>query len=61
MPLIVVPNSNGRLQVCGDYKVTINHCAEKKVYPSPTAKDLFAQIAGGKVFSKFCVTRSNLS
>ena len=23
-PLMIVPNANGRLQVCGDYKVMIN-------------------------------------
>ena len=51
-PLVVVPKTNGRLRVCGDYKVTINQCVEKKVYPLPTTEDLFAQIAGGQVFSK---------
>ena len=48
-PLVVVPKANGRLRGCGDYKVTINQCIEKKVYPLPTTEDLFAQIAGGTV------------
>ena len=39
-------------QVCGDYKVTINQCIEKKVYPLPTVEVFFTQIAGGQVFSK---------
>ena len=44
--------ANGRLRVYGDYKVTINQCVEKKVYPQLTVEDLFTQISGGQVFSK---------
>ena len=50
--LVVVPKTNGRLWVHVDYKVRINQSVEKKVYPLPTAEDLSAQLAGGKVFSK---------
>jgi len=56
-PLVVVPKANGRLRVCGDYKVMINQCVEKKVYPLPTT-DLFAQIAGGKFFSKLDMSQA---
>ena len=57
-PLVVVPKANGRLRVCGDYKVTINQCVEKKVYPLPTTEDLFAQIAGGQFFSKLDMSQA---
>ena len=57
-PLVVVPKANGRLRVCGDYKVTINQCVEKKVYPLPTTEDLFAQIAEGRVFSKLDMSQA---
>ena len=57
-PLVVVPKVNGRLRVCGDYKVTINQCVEKKVYPLPTTEDLFAQIAGGQFFSKLDMSQA---
>ena len=57
-PLVVVPKTNGRLRVCGDYKVTINQSVEKKVYPLPTAEDLFTQLAGGKVFSKLDMSQA---
>ena len=57
-PLVVVPKANGRLWVCGDYKVTINQCVEKKVYPLPTTEDVFAQLAGGKVFSKLDMSQA---
>ena len=35
-PLVIVPKSNGKLRVCGDFKVTINQCVETKTYPLPT-------------------------
>ena len=56
--LVVVPKTNGRLRVCGDYKVTINQYAEKKVYPLPTTEDLFAQIAGAQSFSKLDMSQA---
>jgi len=49
---VVVPKENGRLQVCGEYKVRLNQCVEKKSYLLPTVEDLFTQISGGQVFSK---------
>ena len=57
-PLVVVPKANGRLRVCGDYKVTINRCVEKKVYPLPTTEDLFAQTAEGRLFSKLDMSQA---
>ena len=39
-PLVVVPKSNGKIRVCGDYKVTVNRCVETKVYPLPTIEDI---------------------
>ena len=59
-PLVAIPKTNGRLRVCGNYKVTINQNIEKKVYPLPTAEDLFTKLAGGKVFpSLICLKRTN--
>ena len=47
-----VPKSEGGIRLCGDYKVTINPYIEVDPYPLPTAQDLFAAQAGGKVFTK---------
>ena len=55
---MVAHKTNGRLRVCGDYKVTINQSVEKKVYPLPTAEDLFAKLAGGKVFLKLDMSQA---
>ena len=39
-PLVIVPKRN-KLRVCGDFKVTINQCVEKKTYPLPTTDDIY--------------------
>ena len=35
-----------------DYKVTVNRDAKQDRYPLPCVEDLFATLAGGKLFSK---------
>ncbi|RXN30206.1 Retrovirus-related Pol poly from transposon opus [Labeo rohita] len=51
-PIVVVPKKDGSVRVCGDYKVTINCCIPPEQYPLPNTEDLFATLAGGKVFTK---------
>jgi len=54
----VVPKTNGKIRVCGDYKVTVNRCVETKVYPLPTVEDIFARLAGGRYFTKLDLTQA---
>ena len=49
MPVV---KCDGSIRVCGDYKLTINQAAQVDTYPLPLIEDLFASLAGGKVFSK---------
>ena len=51
-PVVLVPKKDGSLRVCGDYKTTVNQSADVDQYPLPNAEDLFATLAGGRVFSK---------
>ena len=51
-PIAAVPKTDGRVRICGDYKVTINPVLEVDHYPLPTPEDLFATVAGTKCFSK---------
>ena len=51
-PIVAVPKKDGKLRLCGDYKVTINPVLEVDQYPQPKSDDLFATPSGGKIFSK---------
>ena len=47
-----MPKGDGRIHLCGDYRVTINPFLEVNKYPLPKPNELFASLAGGKRFSK---------
>ncbi|XP_036845205.1 uncharacterized protein K02A2.6-like [Oncorhynchus mykiss] len=51
-PIVEVPKKDKTVRMCGDYKVTVNRCILPEEYPLTNAEDLFATLAGGKVFSK---------
>ena len=57
-PVVPVPKGDGRLRLCGDYKVTINPAIEVDQYPLPKPDDLFASLAGGKRFTKIDLTQA---
>lgn len=59
-PLVIVPKTNGKIRVCGDFKVTVNQCVETKSYPLPTTEDIFAHLAGGRVFTKLDLSQAYL-
>ena len=47
MPTVPVPK-DGKVRVCGDYKVTMNLSLDVDQYPLPKSDDLFVTLAGGK-------------
>ena len=51
-PIVAVPKQDGKLRICGDYKVTVNAALDIDQYPLPKPDDLFASLAGGKKFTK---------
>lgn len=51
-PIVVVPKPDGKLRLCGDYKVTINQAFEPDKYPLPRPEDLFTALTGGNKFTK---------
>lgn len=50
-PIVVVPKSDGSIRMCVDCKATINKFVKTEHYPLPVIDDIFASIAGHKVFS----------
>ena len=51
-PIVPVLKGDGRVRICGDYKVTVNRLAKLDKYPIPRIEELFASLAGGKAFTK---------
>ena len=57
-PIVPVPKRDGKVRVCGDFKVTINSALEVDKYPLPKPADLFATLAGGKKFTKLDLSQA---
>jgi len=57
-PIVTVPKGDGKLRICGDYKVTINPYLDIDQYPLPKPDDLFTSLAGGQKFSKIDLTQA---
>ena len=51
-PIVPVSKPDGSVRICGDYKTTVNRVAKRDPYPIPRIEDLFASLAGGKLFTK---------
>ena len=50
-PIVTVPKRDGKLRLCGDYKVTINPVLDVDQYPLPKPDNLFTSLSGGNKFS----------
>ena len=51
-PLVVVPKTDGKIRICGDYRLTVNRAAKVDQYPLPRVEELFSKLSGCQVFSK---------
>ena len=50
--IVPVLKADGKVRVCGDYKLTVNRVSHLEQYPIPTLDDLCEKLTGGKQFSK---------
>ena len=60
-PTVAVPNKDGRVRLCGDYKVTVNPVLSVDQYPLPRSTDLFATLTRGKYLSTLDLSHAKLS
>ena len=44
-PIVAVTKKDGKIRICGDYKVTVNQSLEVDQYPLPKPDELFASLA----------------
>ena len=59
-PIVVSVKKDGRLRICGDYKVTINQALDVDQYPLPKPEDLFATLSSGVTFTKLDLSQAYL-
>ena len=59
-PIVPVVKRDGNVRICGDYKVTINQAIKTESYPLPRVDELFANLSGGKYFSKLDLSNAYL-
>ena len=50
--VVPVPKPNGKIRLCGNYKLTVNPALEADQYLITKPEDLFTALTGGKKFSK---------
>ena len=56
--VVPVLKPDGKIRLCGDYKLTVNRAARLDTYPIPTLDDLFSRLSGGSVFSKLDMSQA---
>ena len=45
-----IMKTDGSVQLCGDYKVTVNKVSRLDAYPFPKIEEVHNKLAGGKTF-----------
>ena len=51
-PIVPVVKANGKIRLCGDYKLTLNQQLIVDEHPLPTSDELLNGLAGGEKFTK---------
>ena len=59
-PIVLVPKADGKVRICGDYKVTVNPVLDVDCHPLPKPQELLATLAGGKKFTQLDLSSAYL-
>ena len=59
-PIVPVVKGDGKVRICGDYKVTVNPCLDVDQHPLPKPEELFATLSAGQQFSKMDLSQAYL-
>ena len=59
-PIVTVPKPEGKIRLCGYYKVTVNQALTVDQYPLPKPEELFATLANGYKFIKLDLRQAYL-
>lgn len=57
-PCVPVLKSDSTIRLCGDYSRTTNLALKDESYPLPKIEDIFARLAGGKLFTKIDLSQA---
>ena len=58
-PIVPVMKADKKsIQICGDFKLTLNRVCKVERYPIPKIEDLFAKLSGGVLFSKIDLSQA---
>ena len=58
-PIVAVLKGDHKsVRICGDFRMTVNPVSKLNRYPLPKVEDLFATLAGGRVFTKLDLTQA---
>ena len=59
-PVVPMLKKDGRVGLCGDFKLTVNKVSPTETYPLPRVEELFTNLAGGKYFTKLDMSNAHL-
>ena len=58
-PIVPVVKSDKKsVRICGDFSLTVNRVSKLDKYPIPKIEDLFAQLSGGKRYTKLDMSQA---
>ena len=57
-PIVPIVKEDKSLEICGNYKVTVNRVSKLDNYPIPKTEDLLTTLAGGEKFTKLDMSKA---